>query len=614
MGVASRIPPPANEIEVLIAQLERLRERVVRYAHRHQSLLLDLPEERRASAHNLLCYLGLRQLDLRTLQDRLAHLGLSSIGRAESNVLATLSAVLHNLNVLNGKETSRPDVYQSFDELNNRLESNTEKLFGPGPGNRRAHIMVTMPEAAADDYMMVHHLVKNGMDCIRVNCAHGNHVNWGRIIQQKAYAERVMGRRCPVLMDLRGPKMRTGPIGAAAAVLKIRPRRDEYGKVLRAARIWMAPDLTRSGECAMADACLAVDADLLSACRPGDRIELEDARGSRRRWKIGEVSPEGCWAEARKTTYLVNGTQLRLKGSNRSSDVRDLPQPEGSVTLRTGDVVYLTAHEESGKPAYLGTDGTQLRPGRIPVPVPEIFRDAQPGEPVIFDDCRISGIIEKRSDEQLDVRITHTRKPQEKLSSDKGLNLPETRLELPALSAEDVQDLDFVASNADMIGLSFTNTPEDVRELRQRLLALDAAHVGVVVKIETKRGFANLPRILIEALRFPACGVMIARGDLAAECGFERMAELQEEILWICEAAHVPVIWATQVLEGLTKRGHASRAEISDAAMGQSAECVMLNKGPYVVEAVRMLDDILRRMQDHQSKKRSMLRKLNLAI
>jgi pyruvate kinase len=246
--------------------------------------------------------------------------------------------------------------------------------------------------------------------------------------------------------------------------------------------------------------------------------------------------------------------------------------------------------------------------------VPEIFRDAQPGEPVIFDDCRISGIIEKRSDEQLDVRITHTRKPQEKLSSDKGLNLPETRLELPALSPEDVQDLDFVASNADMIGLSFTNTPEDVRELRQRLLALDAAHVGVVVKIETKRGFANLPRILIEALRFPACGVMIARGDLAAECGFERMAELQEEILWICEAAHVPVIWATQVLEGLTKRGHASRAEISDAAMGQSAECVMLNKGPYVVEAVRMLDDILRRMQDHQSKKRSMLRKLNLAI
>jgi len=167
-----------------------------------------------------------------------------------------------------------------------------------------------------------------------------------------------------------------------------------------------------------------------------------------------------------------------------------------------------------------------------------------------------------------------------------------------------VQDLEFVARHADMIGLSFTNTPDDVRDLRERLHVLGRDDVGVVVKIETRQGFANLPGILLEAMKFPACGVMIARGDLAVECGFERMAELQEEILWVCESAHVPVIWATQVLEGLAKRGHVSRAEIS---------CVMLNKGPYIIEAVRMLDDILQRMQGHQSKKRSMLRKLQLA-
>ena len=119
--------------------------------------------------------------------------------------------------------------------------------------------------------------------------------------------------------------------------------------------------------------------------------------------------------------------------------------------------------------------------------------------------------------------------------------------------------------------------------------------------------------MLLEALKFPACGVMIARGDLAVECGFERMAEVQEEILWVCESAHVPVIWATQVLEGLTKRGHASRAEITDAAMSQAAECVMLNKGPHIIEAVTALDDILQRMQGHHSKKRSMLRQLHIA-
>jgi pyruvate kinase len=104
---------------------------------------------------------------------------------------------------------------------------------------------------------------------------------------------------------------------------------------------------------------------------------------------------------------------------------------------------------------------------------------------------------------------------------------------------------------------------------------------------------------------------MIARGDLAVECGYERLAEVQEEILWLCEAAHVPVIWATQVLESLAKSGMPSRAEITDAAMGERAECVMLNKGPHILDAIRVLDNILQRMQAHQSKKRSMLRRLH---
>ena len=108
-------------------------------------------------------------------------------------------------------------------------------------------------------------------------------------------------------------------------------------------------------------------------------------------------------------------------------------------------------------------------------------------------------------------------------------------------------------------------------------------------------------------------GIMIARGDLAVECGWERLAEIQEEILWISEAAHVPVIWATQVLETLAKTGMPSRSEVTDAAMGERAECVMLNKGPYTVTAVAVLANILTRMQDHQNKKQSMLRQLHVA-
>ncbi len=136
---------------------------------------------------------------------------------------------------------------------------------------------------------------------------------------------------------------------------------------------------------------------------------------------------------------------------------------------------------------------------------------------------------------------------------------------------------------------------------------------GLIIKIETQKGFKKLPKIMLTAMRRYPAAVMIARGDLAVECGWERLAELQEEILWFCEAAQMPVIWATQVLEGTAKKGLPSRAEISDAALAQRADCVMLNKGPHIIKAIHMLDNILRRMQGHQYKKTARLRKLNIS-
>ena len=135
----------------------------------------------------------------------------------------------------------------------------------------------------------------------------------------------------------------------------------------------------------------------------------------------------------------------------------------------------------------------------------------------------------------------------------------------------------------------------------------------MVAKIENKEAVDNLPEIIVQAASKQPLGIMIARGDLAVEVGYRRLAELQEEIMWICEAAHVPVIWATQVLENLVKKGLPSRAEITDAAMGERAECVMLNKGPYIVEAVTALTNILLRMEQHQHKKTSQLRALHIS-
>jgi pyruvate kinase len=196
------------------------------------------------------------------------------------------------------------------------------------------------------------------------------------------------------------------------------------------------------------------------------------------------------------------------------------------------------------------------------------------------------------------------------LKAGKGINLPDTDLPISAITDRDAADLPTVVKLADLVDMSFVRTPGDVERLLDELDRLDDHRLGVVLKIETRRGFEQLPQLLLTAMRRPRVGVMIARGDLAVECGYERLAELQEEILWLCEAAHLPVIWATQVLEQLAKTGIPSRAEISDAAMSERAECAMLNKGPYLDDALTMLDDIMRRMAEHHYKKNALLRPL----
>jgi len=276
-------------------------------------------------------------------------------------------------------------------------------------------------------------------------------------------------------------------------------------------------------------------------------------------------------------------------------------------------VLILTRSLEPGRPAKYDKKKQLVSPARIGVTLPEFFDCVRAGEPISFDDGKIGGVVREVSPEKVSVEITHARPTGEKLGAEKGINVPESVLCLSSLTKDDLQALNFVVKHADIVGYSFVRKEADVDELQARLAELGGENLGIVLKIETREGFEQLPRLLLAAMRSRAVGVMIARGDLAIECGYQRLAEVQEEILWICEAAHMPVIWATQVLESLAKTGVPSRAEVTDAAMGERAECVMLNKGPYIVTAVRILDDILRRMQSHQEKKRSMLRKLHVA-
>ena len=271
--------------------------------------------------------------------------------------------------------------------------------------------------------------------------------------------------------------------------------------------------------------------------------------------------------------------------------------------LRVGDKLLIVP----GEPRY----STEY-PFQASCTLQEVFQQVKPGQRVFIDDGKLGAVIESVEEAGLALRITAARTQGERLKPYKGLNFPDTDLQIPALTAKDIADLDFIAANADIVNYSFVQEAADVVQLQDALAARAPAgkQVAIVLKVETQRAIHNLPELIVTAGGRNPMAVMIARGDLAVEIGYQRMAEMQEQILWLCEAAHVPVIWATQVLEQLVKKGRPSRAEMSDAALAERAECVMLNKGTYIRDAVTILDDVLRRMADHQLKKTARLRAL----
>lgn len=192
------------------------------------------------------------------------------------------------------------------------------------------------------------------------------------------------------------------------------------------------------------------------------------------------------------------------------------------------------------------------------------------------------------------------------------MNFPDSHLKLPSLTQQDLDILPFVCKHADLIGYSFVRSAEDIKLLQDEV-DKNEGKGSLILKIETPEAVDNLPALLLQGMKRPFFGVMIARGDLAVEIGFERMSEIQEEILWICEAAHVPVIWATQVLETLNKSGVATRSEVTDAAHAAMAECVMVNKGEHIIQVVETLRDILHRSGGHHVKKRYTFRPMRIA-
>jgi len=615
--------PP--DVRGLLARMQRLRQAV---ASASSALLRQWRRHLRiggyrASAANLAAYIALRRHDLRPIQGNLAALGLSSLGRCEGHVLATLDAVIRALDAMKARGRLHAPLPRAAAEITRDallLRRHTNRLFGLPGAQRWTRFMVTLPTQAASDYGFVRDLLAHGTDCARINCAHDGPAEWRRMVRHVRRAERETRRACRILMDLGGPKLRTGPVRTGAAVLRVKVARSERGRLFAPARFLL--DASGKPNAAIASGRWApgtpvrwgVERHWLDRVRAGDALQFRDLRGRRRNLIVRRrQGAELALASLSKGAWIGPQTELTLRrGRAAHTACATCAIAPGPLDLRVeqGDVLLLSRDPEPGEPAARDRRGRVIRPAHIGCSEPAVFGTLRIGQQVWIDDGKVGTVIETLDERGAWLRVTHARPGGERIGPDRGLNFPDSTLALPALSASDLADLDFAARHADLIGLSFVRSAADIDALARELERRGRSALGVIAKIETRAAVRNLPEIIVRGAGRHPFGVMIARGDLAVEIGYERLAEIQEEILWLCEAAHAPVIWATQVLEGLVKRGRPTRAEISDAALSQRAECVMLNKGPFLLQALDVLDNVVARMRDHQRKKTAQYRPL----
>lgn len=629
-----------DDIRHLVGEIDELVEQLDRVSEEHRVDLDRVHPEHRSSAENLLHYAHLRTVDIRALQNGLHDLGVTSLTTVESFTRGRLLLARRVLLALLGEGGADMEavtaIIDADDDADRSLEANAEALFGMERENVPARIMVTLPSEAADDPDLVLGFAEAGMDLARINCAHDGPEAWLRMIRHVHGAAAAVGRDILVNMDLAGPKIRTGEIAPGPRVGRARTTRDDAGTVLTPAKIWLtarridlggperpaptpAPPKGLPGRPALP---LSVDAAWLANLEVGSVISMHDNRDSKREFTVTRVEDGGVLAEGKQNAYVAEGTLL--KHDYEKTRATGVERVERKLRFEAGDELILTDEPVT---ADLPTEPGDV--ARVACSLPEAVRALGDGDPVLFDDGAIAAEVVAVADvdggfRDVRLRVTRAKPGGRNLAAHKGVNLPETELPLSSLTDEDAEHLRFVVEHADVAAVSFIRTPADVDRVLEVLggiadeherrgrddLAERARTLGIVLKIETIPAFKNLPGILLSAMRHENLGVMIARGDLAVELGFARMGEVPGQILALAQAARLPVVLGTQVLESMAKSGLPSRAEITDASYALRAECVMLNKGPHITDAIRALDDLAGKMGRSQRKNRIMLRRI----
>lgn len=598
-----------------IQTLDAINEEMTAFRAAHAELLEGIDTSNRHSAENLLDYLTFRSEDRSAIQHALAELGLSSLGRSEAAIRPQIQRVRDLMECLDGKQLLTSEQLSSSPvSLGREFTSNkANALFGPEMEKRHTRIMVTMPTEASHPPSMIDDFLHAGMNVARINCAHDNQAVWRDIALNIRARSHALGLPCKIMMDLAGPKLRTGSMPSGPQVIRVKPRKDFRGHVTKAAKVVFYPHSMPEPDEYDAVAIPLNCEDFIRFGRV-HQIKTTDTRFKRRRLKVLNQTHEYIVCRVDTTTFFETGQAIQLLGDEfyTGINVASLPAKENFLNLHQGDALKLVADCSEAILPVVNDAGETIQPAVVSCCVPEILQSIEIGHRVKFDDGKFGAVVREIHSEYMILEVNHAPASGGKLRAEKGINFPDTALPVHGLTQADKANLPTVCEFADLVAISFVNSAKAVSVLQAALTAHDADDLGIILKIETPAAYQHLPAMLLTAMRTQKVGVMIARGDLGVEAGWKNMAEIQEEILWLCAAAHIPSIWATQVLESFAKTGLPTRSEITDAAMAQRAECVMLNKGPYMHKVIRMLKRIITTMDAHQYKRSARLPKLKV--
>ncbi len=600
-----------------LKEIKELREELL------EARKLAAPDHPRyASLINLKHYMILRSENRTKIQEKLFLMSLSSLGRSFAHVAASVDTIYDQLSSSLGLKMISAKETEAFHHITipesiELASKNATALFGGKASAKLSKqstaIMVTLPSHAAhDDGALIRSLAGAGVNLFRINTAHDGPEIWQGMADVIGDINRSLPEQeqIRIFVDLAGPKIRTGAICRLELDTVIGSNKG-HKEVL----IWPEghKTLPRRNDPVTREklpAQISIDNTLFGRLVPHSTIRITDTNGKKAHLHILEKQGGYFRAMIDKKVYLGDDTVLRY--GDISGIVLDRERQTDPIRLFAGDTLVITEEDIEGCSAQHDGTGTTLHPARISCTLKGVASLVKVGDRISIDDGKIGLEVTALSTGEITCRVVGAKANGTLLKGEKGINFPDTHIDTDAITPHDLKNLESVIGFADSLGISFCQSPADVANLQQILESRGRGDIGIIAKIETAQALKNIPQIIEQLLLSRKSGVMIARGDLAIEVGFSALASIQEKLLDICDAAHMPVIWATQVLESQMKSNLPSRAEVTDAAMSGRAECVMLNKGVFAVDTIDVLRTILHDMHRMFKKNRQLLGKETL--